>query len=135
MNDYVPSLCPQIPKIGKEFEKFYSYRIRNIHTRSKIIVNHLYLGIKYSFIYTEYELFKPHSKLKNSCWFRKKYPYRIIFYSYRILFYSYRIWIYLFAVDCPKDLFVPDPKIWKWSWLTDWFRKNKKLRVWIPLKE
>ena len=90
----VPSLCPQISKIGKESGKFYSYRIRNVHTGSEIILNHLYLKINYSFIYTKYELFRPHSKLKKSYWFQKKYSHQILF--------SYRIWIYLLPFTVPR---------------------------------
>ena len=70
-----------LPMSSKESGEFYSYWIRNIHTRSKYICCKL---PSKEFIHTWYKLLTPHSRLRDSCWFRKKHSYRLLFYSYQI---------------------------------------------------
>ena len=107
---YVSSLWLHNPKIGNESGKFYSYWIRNIRTRFEIILNHLYLEINYSLIYTGYELFRQHSKLKNIYWLWKKYSYRILF--------SYQVRIYWLPLIVPRMSysFIPGLVFILWIW-------------------
>ena len=70
-----------LPMSSKESGEFYSYWIRNIHTGSEYICCQL---PSKEFIHTWYKLLTPHSRLRDSCWFRKKHSYRILFYSYQI---------------------------------------------------
>ena len=149
MNDMYPPFVLKSQKLEKSGKLF-------IHTESEIIIPDLKLfsttytsRLTILLSFTGCKLLIPCLKSKNDRWSQKKCSSRIRIYYTRFEVIYCPLTIQgiintgsltlrkLLSWKIPpllSELVWARSKIWKWSWLTDWFRKNKKLRVWISLK-
>ena len=112
----VPS-CPQTPKTVKEFRKFYSYRIQNIHAGSEFIFSHYASVQVISLVLCRIQIIHTGSKVVVYRWLFQG------FYSCQILC---TCWIILLNTTVVYlKLFVPGPRIWNCSRVSDWYKRIK----------